>query len=60
MFSAYRFNSFDLVTVTIFSKGLVILLITPFTAVSLHNVDMYKFILPTNLKRSKLDYIDKF
>ena len=54
MFLAYRFSSFDFVTVTIFSKSLVILLITPFTAVSSRNVDMYKFILPTNLKKSKL------
>ena len=52
MFLAYRFNSFDFVTVTIFSQSLVILLITPFTAFSLPNFDMYKIISPKNLKRS--------
>ena len=54
MFLAYRFNSFDFVTVTIFSKSSVILLITPFTAFCSCNFDMYKIISPKNLKRSKL------
>ena len=52
MILAYRFNFFDFVTATIFSKCSVILLITPFTAISLHNFDMYKIISPKNLKRS--------
>ena len=52
MFLAYRFNSFNFVTATIFSKSSVILLITPFTAFSTRNFDMYKIILPKNLKRS--------
>ena len=52
MFLAYRFNYFDFVTATIFSKSSVILLITPFTAFSLHNFDMDKIISPKNLKRS--------
>ena len=52
MFLAYRFNSFDFVTVTIFLKSSVILLITPFTAFSSHNSDMYKTISPKNLKSS--------
>ena len=52
MFLAYRFNSFDFVTATIFSKSSVILLITPFTAFSSRNFDMYKIISPKNLKRS--------
>ena len=56
MFLAYRFNYFDFVTATIFSKSSVILLITPFTAFSLHNFDMYKIISPKNLKRSNSDY----
>ena len=46
---AYRFNSFDFVTAT---KSSAILLITPFTALSLCNFDMYKIILLKNLKRS--------
>ena len=52
MFWAYRFNFFDFVTATIFSKSSVILLITPFTAISSRNFDMYKIISPKNLKRS--------
>ena len=52
MFLEYRFNSFSLVTATIFSKSSVILLITPFTAFSSRNFDMYKNISPKNLKRS--------
>ena len=52
MFLAYRFNSFDFVNVTIFSKSLGILLITPFTTFSSRNFDMYKIISPNNLKRS--------
>ena len=52
MFLAYRFNSFDFATVTIFSKSSVILLITPFIAFSSRNFDMYKIISPENLKRS--------
>ena len=58
MFLAYRFNSFNFVTATIFSKSSAILLITllfalfaPFFS---HNYDKCKFILPINLKRSKL------
>ena len=54
MFLAYRFNSYNFVTATIFSKSSVILLITPFTAFFLSNFDTYKFISPKNLKRSKL------
>ena len=52
MFLAYRFNSFDFVTVTIFSKSSVILLITQFTAFSSRNFHVYKIISPKNLKRS--------
>ena len=52
MFLAYRFNSFDFVTVTIFSKSSVILLITAFTTFSSRNFDMCKIISPKNLKRS--------
>ena len=52
MILAYRFNFFDFVTATIFSKCSVILLITPFTAFSSCNFDMYKLISPKNLKRS--------
>ena len=52
MFLAYHFNSFDFVAVTVFLKSLVILLITPFTAFSSGNSDMYKIISPKNLKRS--------
>ena len=52
MFLVYRFNSFDFATGTIFSKFSIILLITPFTAFSSHNFDMYKIISPKNLKRS--------
>ena len=51
MFLAYRFNSFDFVTVCNFSNSSVIL-INPFTAFSLCNFDMYKIISPKNLKRS--------
>ena len=54
MFLAYRFNSFNFVTATIFSKSSAILLITLFTAFFSHNFDMCKVILPKNLKRSKL------
>ena len=54
MFLAYHFNSFDFVTATTFLKSSVILLITPFTAFSSCNFDIYKFISPKNLKRSKL------
>ena len=52
MFLAYCFNSFDFVTATIFSKSSVILLITPFTAFSLRNFDMYKIISPKNVRKS--------
>ena len=52
MFLTYRFNSFDFVTATIFSKSSVILLIISFAAFFSRNFDMCKFILPTNLKRS--------
>ena len=52
MLLAYRFNSFDFVTATTFLISSVILLITPFTAFSLRNFDMYKIILPKHLKRS--------
>ena len=52
MFLGYRFNSFDFITATIFSKSSVILLITPFTGFSSRNFDMYKIISPKNLKRS--------
>ena len=51
MFLAYSFNSFDFVTATIFSKYLIILLITPVTAFSSRNFDMYKILLPKNFKR---------
>ena len=54
MFLAYRFNSFNFVTATIFSKSSAILLITLFAAFFSRNFDMRKFILPRNLKRSKL------
>ena len=58
MFFAYRFNYFNFVTATIYSKSSVILLITLFTtlyfAFCLRNFDMYKFISPKNLKRLKL------
>ena len=63
MFLAHRFNSFDLVTATTFSKSSVMLLITPFTAFSLRNFDMYKIISPKNLKdqtQDYWDYIEKF
>ena len=54
MFLIYRFNSFEFVAVTIFSKSSAILLTTSFAAFFSHNFDMCKFILPRNLKRSKL------
>ena len=54
MFLAYRFNSFNFLTATIFSKSSVILLITSFAAFSSRDFDMYKSISPENLKRSKL------
>ena len=54
----YRFNSFDFVTPTIFSKSsatlLIALLFPLFSAFSSRNFDMSKFISPRNLKRSKL------
>ena len=56
MLLAYRFNSFDFVTATIFSKCSIILLITPFTAFSSPNFSMYKIISPNNLKRSNQDH----
>ena len=52
MFLTYHFNSFDFATAVFFSKSSVILLITPFTAFSSRNFDMYKTISPKNLKRS--------
>ena len=54
MFLAYGFNSFDFLVANIFSKFSVISLITPFTAFSSRDFDMYKIISPKNLKRSKL------
>ena len=54
MFLENCFNSSDFVTATIFSKSLVILLITPFTAFSSRNFYMYKIISTKNLKRSNL------
>ena len=51
---AHRFNSFNFVTLTIFSKSSVILLITLFTAFFSRYFDSDKFISPKNLKRSKL------
>ena len=54
MFLAYRFNSFNFVTATIFLKSSAILLITLFSAFFSPNFDMCKFISPRNLKRSKL------
>ena len=58
MFLAYRFNSFNFVTATIFLKSSVILLITPLIAFFSRNFDMYEFISPKSLKRSKLGYLD--
>ena len=55
MFLAYRFNSFKFVPATIFSKSSAISLIALFAAFYPRNVDMCKFILPRNLKRSKLE-----
>ena len=52
MFLTYHFSSFNIVAVTIFLKSSVILLITPFTAFSSHNYDMYENISPNNLIRS--------
>ena len=58
MFLAYRFNSFNFVTATVFLKSsltlLIALLFPLFSAFSSRNVDMCKFISPKNLKRSKL------
>ena len=58
MFLAYRFNSFNFVTATIFLKSSSTLFISSlfplFSAFSSRNVDMCKFISPRNLKRSKL------
>ena len=52
MFLAYRFNSFDFITATIFAMSSVILFVTPFAAFSSRNFDIYKIILPKDLKRS--------
>ena len=58
MFLAYHFNSFNFVTAPIFLKSsltlLIALLFLLFSAFSPCNVDTCKFILPKNLKRSKL------
>ena len=58
MFLAYRFNSFNFVTATIFSKSSAVLLITLlfalFAAFFSRNFDMCKSISPRNLKISKL------
>ena len=58
MFLAYRFNSFDFVTATIFSKSSAILLITSFAAFFSRNFDARKFISPTDLKRSELGSLE--
>ena len=55
MFLTYRFNSFNFVTATIFSRSSVILLITPFTEFFSCNFDTYRFISPKNLKISILE-----
>ena len=56
MFLRYRFNSFNFVTATIFLSISfeVILLITLLTEFLSCNSNTHKFILPKNLKRSKL------
>ena len=62
MFLVYRFNSFNFVTATIFSKLsallLIALLFPLFSPFSSRNFDMYKFISPRNLKRSKLGSLE--
>ena len=64
MFLARRFNFFNFVTAISFSKSSVILLITLFTALLCaffsHKFNMYKFISPTHLKRSKLGSFGSF
>ena len=60
MFLAYRFNSYDFVTVIIFSKPSVILLITQFTTFSSRNFHMYKIISPKNLKRPNLGLLELY
>ena len=56
MFLAYRFNSFNFVTIFLKSSSalLIALLFPLFSAFSSRNVDICKFISPKNLKRSKL------
>ena len=54
MFLAYRFNTFDFVNATIFSKSSASFLDQLIRCFFSRNFDMYKFILPTNLNLSKL------